>query len=238
MRFLITDIGKEDVLLRYPWLSAFEPKFSWTHGTINEKALPVVIKSKRPEFSKEVLAHLLSETDKHNIIATLEQQCTIRSMATDLAIATGPVKEVAIPKEYEKFAKVFSKEESHKFPPKRKWDHAIEFKKGTPDQINCGIYNLSQMESQQLYEFLLEQLDKGYIRPSKSQYASPFFFVKKKDRKLHPVQDYQAINKYTIHDNYPLPLIQTLICDLSGAHLYTKLDIRWGYNNVKIKEGD
>jgi hypothetical protein len=130
------------------------------------------------------------------------------------------------------FAKVFSEEESRKFPPKQKWDHAIEFKKGTPDQINCGIYDLSQTESQQLYEFLLEQLDKGYIRPSKSQHASPFFFVKKKDGKLRPVQDYWAINKYTIRNNYPLPLIQTLIRDLSGAHLYTKLDVRWGYNNV------
>ena len=163
MQFLITDIGKEDVLLGYPWLSAFEPKFSWTHGTIDKKALPVVIKSKRLEFNKDILTHLLSETDKFNIIATLEEQCVIKSMATDLAITAGPAKEVAIPKEYKEFAKVFSKEESRKFPPKRKWDHAIEFKKGTPDQINCRIYDLSQMESQQLYDFLLEQLDKGYI---------------------------------------------------------------------------
>ena len=81
-------------------------------------------------------------------------------------------------------------------------------------------------------------MDKGHIRPSKSQYASPFFFIKKKNGKLHPVQDYRAINKYTVRNNYPLPLIQTLIQDLSGAHLYTKLDVRWGYNNVCIKEGD
>jgi hypothetical protein len=101
MQFLITNIGKEDVLLGYPWLSAFEPKFSWTHGTIDEKVLPVVIKSKRPEINKEVLTHLLSETNKYNIIATPEEQCTIKSMATILAIAAGPAKEVVIPKEYE-----------------------------------------------------------------------------------------------------------------------------------------
>ena len=118
MQFLVTDIGKEDVLLRYPWLSTFEPKFSWTHGTIDEKALLVVIKSKQPEINKAVLAHLLSEMDKYNIITTLEEQCAIKSMATDLAITAGPAKEVAIPKEYKEFAKVFSKEESCKFPPK------------------------------------------------------------------------------------------------------------------------
>ena len=118
MQFLITNIGKEDVLLRYPWLSTFEPKFSGTHRTIDKKALPVVIKSTRLEVNKDVLAHLLSETDKFDITATLEEQCAIKSTAMDLAIAAGPAKEVNIPKEYKKFAKVFSKEESSKFPLK------------------------------------------------------------------------------------------------------------------------
>jgi hypothetical protein len=100
MLFLVTDIGKEDVLLGYPWLSAFEPKFSWTHGTINEKALLVVLKSKRPEVNKDVLAHLLTKTNKLNIIATLKEQFAIKSTATDLAIAAGLAKEVVISKEY------------------------------------------------------------------------------------------------------------------------------------------
>jgi hypothetical protein len=52
MRFLVTNIGKEDVLLGYPWLSAFEPKFSWTHGTIDENALPVVIKANDQKLTK------------------------------------------------------------------------------------------------------------------------------------------------------------------------------------------
>ena len=84
----------------------------------------------------------------------------------------------------------------------------------------------------------MEQLEKGYIRPSKSQYASPFFFIDKKDRKLHPVQDYCHINDCTIRNQYPLPLITDLITDLQGTHIFTKLDIQWGYNNVHIKEGD
>ena len=114
----------------------------------------------------------------------------------------------------------------------------IEFKKGTPDTIDCKIYPLSQNEDEALRSFLTEQLKKGYIRPLKSQYASPFFFIDKKDRKLYPVQDYRRINDYTICNQYPLPLIMNLITDLQGTHIYTKLDIRWGYNNVRIKEGD
>ena len=114
----------------------------------------------------------------------------------------------------------------------------IEFKKGTPNVIDCKVYLMSQKEDKALRDFLTEQLEKGYIRLSKSQYASSFFFISKKDRKLRPVQDYQRINNCTIRNQYPLPLITDLIRDLQGAHIYTKLDIRWGYNNVRIKEGD
>jgi hypothetical protein len=71
-----------------------------------------------------------------------------------------------------------------------------------------------------------------------SPYASSFFFIKKKDGKLRPVQDYRVLNKWTVRNQYPLPLITALIRDLGGAHIYTKLDVRWGYNNVRIKEGD
>ena len=75
-------------------------------------------------------------------------------------------------------------------------------------------------------------------REKLDKYASSFFFIKKKDEKLCPVQNYHCINNYMICNQYPLPLISDLITDLHGAYIYTKLDIRWGYNNVWIKEGD
>ena len=68
--------------------------------------------------------------------------------------------------------------------------------------------------------------------------ASPFFFVKKKDGKLRPVQDYRKLNEMTIKNRYPLPLISELIDKLTGAKYYSKMDVRWGYNNIRIKEGD
>ena len=85
---------------------------------------------------------------------------------------------------------------------------------------------MTPLEDQALDDFIDEQLAKGYIRPSISPYASSFFFIKKKDDKLRPVQDYQTINKWTVRNQYPLPLIPTLIYDLGGAHIYMKLDIR------------
>src|ERR1700712_4606563 len=68
--------------------------------------------------------------------------------------------------------------------------------------------------------------------------ASPVFFVKKKDGALRFVQDYRALNAMTVKNRYPLPLINDLINQLKGARFFTKLDIRWGFNNVRIREGN
>ena len=79
---------------------------------------------------------------------------------------------------------------------------------------------------------------KGYIKPSKSLQTSPVFFVGKKNGKKRMVQDYQYFNKGTIKDNYPLPLISDLINTMGMKRVFTKMDLRWGYNNVLVKEGD
>ena len=68
--------------------------------------------------------------------------------------------------------------------------------------------------------------------------ASPFFFVKKKDGKLQPCQDYQYLNDWTIKNAYPLPLISELMDKIKDAKFFTKLNVQWEYNNVRIKEGD
>ena len=86
---------------------------------------------------------------------------------------------------------------------------------------------MTQEEDAQLRIWLDEQLALGYIRPSKSLYASSFFFIKKKDGKLRPVQDYRKINACTVRNQYPLPLMSELINDLGNGHIYTKLDVRW-----------
>ena len=93
-------------------------------------------------------------------------------------------------------------------------------------------------EQAKLNKFLNENLAKGYIRPSKSPMALPFFFISKKDGKLHLCQDYWKLNEGTIKNSYLLPLISTLLDKLKGARDFTKLDLRSGYNNMWIKDGD
>jgi len=103
---------------------------------------------------------------------------------------------------------------------------------------DCKVYPLSVKEQKKLDCFLDEHLKTRYIRPSKSPCAVPFFFVKKKDSSLRPVQDYRQLNEVIIKNKYPLPLIQELIDKVKGAQFFTKLDIQWGYNNVRIRGGN
>jgi len=100
------------------------------------------------------------------------------------------------------------------------------------------VYPLSLLEQAELDAFLEENLHTGRIRPSKSSIAAPVFFIKKKDGLLRLVQDYRALNAITVKNRYPLPLISKLISQLRGAQYFTKLDIRWGFNNIHIKSGN
>jgi hypothetical protein len=151
----------------------------------------------------------------------------------ELAIQAGEQQtDAQLPPEYQEFKRLFSDEAADRFPPSREWDHAIDLKPGAPDAMDCKVYPMTRDEDTALEKFLDEMVGKGYIRPSKSPYASPFFFVKKKDGKLRPVQDYRRLNSHMVRNQYPLPLIAQLISDLSGAHIFSKVDVRQGYNNI------
>jgi hypothetical protein len=241
MCFLITDIGREEILLGYPWLATFEPKFDWRSATMSPQFMLVIISSINPCIiqSQPVIAATLSETEKHSIVHQLESKCTIQGISTDFAVQAGTHQAaVKIPEEYKEFSSVFDDEASQRIPPSREWDHAIDLKPGAPDALDCKIYPMTREEDIALEKFIDEMVTNGYIQPSKSPYASPFFFIKKKDSKLRPVQDYRRLNSHMVWNQYPLLLIAQLIADLSGAWIFSKLDVQQGYNNVLIKEGD
>ena len=100
------------------------------------------------------------------------------------------------------------------------------------------IYPLSKNEREEVQNFVEDQLRKGYIRPSKLPQMLPVFFVGKIDGSKRIVMDYRNLNDQTIKNNYPLPLITELIDNMGSKKVFTKMDLRWGFNNVRIKEGD
>jgi len=138
-------------------------------------------------------------------------------------------------KKFLKWRKVFGKVESERMLKRKIWDHAIDLKE-TFKLRKGRIYPLSKNKREEVQNFVKDQLRKGYIRPSKSPQTSPVFFVGKKDSSKRIVMDYRNLNNQTIKNNYPLPLITELIDNMGSKKVFTKMDLRWGFNNVKIKE--
>jgi len=122
-------------------------------------------------------------------------------------------------------------------PTRKIWDHAIDLKETFKLQKG-KIYPLSKNEREEVQNFVEDQLRKGYIRPSKSLQMSPVFFVGKKDGTKRMVIDYHNLNSQTVKNNYPLPLITELLDNIGNKRVFMKMDLRWGFNNVRIKEGD
>ncbi|QRW25063.1 Transposon Tf2-7 polyprotein [Rhizoctonia solani] len=144
----------------------------------------------------------------------------------------------SIPVELRNFAEVFSEDmKVTELPPHRPFDLGIDLI--DPDKpVKAMVYPLKASDDEELRKLLKEQLDKGLIRPSKSKYGSPVHFVNKKNGKRRMVVDYRSLNANTVKNAYPLPLIQSLIEKLRGAKYFSTIDLKSGYNLVRIKEGD
>ena len=142
-----------------------------------------------------------------------------------------------VPPEYHDYLDVFSKAEADKLPPHRPFDHHITLQDGKTPPFG-PIYSLSEKELGVLREYLDENLDKGFVVPSESPAAAPILFVKKKDGSLRLCVDYRGLNKITVKNRYPLPLIPELLDRLRKAKVFTKIDLRGAYNLLRIAEGD
>ncbi|CAH9147980.1 unnamed protein product [Cuscuta epithymum] len=122
-------------------------------------------------------------------------------------------------------------------PPDREIEFVIEVEPGTKP-ISIPLYRMAPAELNELKTQLLELLDNGFIRPSHSPWGAPVLFVKKKDGTLRMCIDYRQLNKVTIKNRYPLPRIDDLFDQLRGATVFSKIDLRSGYHQLKIKEDD
>src|SRR6266581_922761 len=112
IQFLVTNIRNEDIILGYPWMAAFEPKFTWKNGVINEKELPIIIQSVNPSIPGQdpIIARIQGNEDNHRLQATTSTKLAIKAQQY--------TKKVEVPADYQHFHKVFSEEESKRYPPK------------------------------------------------------------------------------------------------------------------------
>ena len=167
------------------------------------------------------------------------------STSTFLLIALGPEessskKQVLSPEMkslLEEYCDVFPDELPAGLPPSRSVDHAIELEPGTTPPFK-QVYRLSQEELQALKTQLDELLKKGHIQSSKSPYGAPVLLIRKKDNMLRMCIDYRALNQITIKNRYPLPRIDDLLDQISGSVIFTKIDLRTGYYQIRVKAED
>ncbi len=288
--FYISGLGKQRVILGFPWLQTHNPDIDWCAGTLKWKLdradahqrlinaiklhrqrITQQRKRQRPTIAEEqdpdeILNHTQNpispdSPDNEAIVVSMDEE---EDLSLVLSFINGhpeddiwinsktshsqtfaqkyekreekPLEEM-VPPEFHEYLDVFSEQAATRFPASRPWDHAIELKP-TFEPKSSKIYPMTPEEDELAKQFVKENLDKGYIRPSTSPMASSFFFVGKKDGKKRPCQDYQYLNEHTVKNAYPLPLVSDLMDKLKDAKYFTKLDVRWGYNNIRIKDGD
>jgi hypothetical protein len=135
-----------------------------------------------------------------------------------------------------KFLDVFP-EDLPGLPPKRDVEFVIELKPGIAP-ISRRSYRMPPNELVELKTQLQDLLAKGFIRPSSSPWGCPAIFVKKKDQTLRMCTDYRPLNEVTIKNKYPLPQINILFDQLTGARVFSKIDLRSGYHRIRLRPED
>jgi len=220
-----------------PWLVAHNPKINWEMGEVKmTRCLPLCGRVKVKEEDKK---------KRGKRIVTLEEEKIVRWAINDKEdwrreeeIKEDHRKiEKIVPRRFLKWRKVFRKVESERMLIRKVWDHTIDLKE-TFKLRKGRIYPLSKNEREKVQNFVEDQLRKRYIRPSKSPQMLPVFFVGKKNGSKRMVMDYCNLNDQTVKNNYLLPLITDLIDNMGSKKVFTKMDLRWGFNNMRIKEGD
>ncbi|KAL0536859.1 hypothetical protein IC582_025822 [Cucumis melo] len=227
---IVLDMLDFDVILGMDWLAAnhasidcsrkevtFNPpsmaSFKFKGG--GSKSLPQVISAIRA-------SKLLSQ-GTWGILASV-----VDTREADVSLSSEPV--------VRDYPDVFP-EELPGLPPHREVEFAIELEPGTVP-ISRAPYRMAPAELKELKVQLQELLDKGFIRPSVSPWGAPVLFVKKKDGSMRLCIDYRELNKVTVKNRYPLPRIDDLFDQLQGATVFSKIDLRSGYHQLRIKEED
>lgn len=225
--FYSTPDVSDDITLGIPWLRAQgSASYDWVSGRWRyEEGLKIELVSAAEFIEKDMkenpVVYSLFLTDNRNGL-----------IVASVSIGTAPME---IPEEYRDFKDVFSAEDASLLPDEGGAFHAIEI---TADPPYGPIYPLSAVQLRILREYLEENLRRGWITPSTSPAGAPVLFVPKKDGTLRLCVDYRGLNRVTIKNRHPLPLIDEMLDRLAGAKYYTRLDLRDAYHRIRIKVGD
>ncbi|KAI3718153.1 hypothetical protein L6452_19006 [Arctium lappa] len=223
-------IGGFDVVIGMDWLSNNQAEFVCSKKMI-----------RLPNLSGEVVV-IYGEKRKGEVaIITMARarKCLIKGCSSFLAyvidakLEKSKLEDVKIVRE---FPDIFP-DDLPGLPPDRQVEFRIDLVPGAAP-IAKAPYRLAPSEMQEMVAQLQELLEKGFIRPSSSPWGAPVLFVQKKDGTMKMCIDYRELNKATVKNRYPLPRIDDLFDQLQGAGCFSKIDLRSGYHQVKVREED
>lgn len=240
-----------DVILGMPWLKAHNPTIDWRTHTIavprpggGTRLLPPV----DTEGPSRIIARLVPAKQfatlarHHDTFAVIvtssdDTQTDASSSSPAPSSSTPPALHPRAERLLSTYADVFPDQLPPGLPPPRAVDHRIELEEGFAPPSR-PTYRLSPREQDVLKTQLQELTEHGFIQPSKSPYGAPVLFVKKKEGDLRMCVDYRAVNKGTIKNRCPLPRVDELLDRLHGATVFSKIDLRSGYHQIRIQPED
>ncbi|KAK4388583.1 Retrovirus-related Pol polyprotein from transposon.6 [Sesamum angolense] len=226
---VVINLREFDIILRMGWLSCNHALVDCQTKEVTVEVngqMKTVIVGER----KVVPNCLISAVTAFNLI---KGGCEAYLASVRDTTKVGPsVSDVPVVRE---FPNVFP-EELPGLPPHREVDFEIDtIPRAAP--ISISPYRMAPLELKELKKQLEELLDKGFIRPSISRWGAPVLFVKKKDWSMRLCVDYRQLNRITIKNKYPLPRIDDLLDQLKGATVFSKIDLRSGYRQLRVEEG-
>jgi hypothetical protein len=225
---VVVSLGAFDVILGMDWLSQYRAVISCFWKTVLLQAASgreVVFLGSSPKFTLSLLAQLLPDrrSRKSEIFFSMVVEGEAALRVQDIRVVCD-------------FADVFPAELPG-IPLERDAAFEIKLILGT-QPIHKAPYRMAPKEQVELKRQLDDLLAKGFIRPSRSPWASPVLFVEKKDKSKRLCVDYRALNQVTIKNKYPLPRIEVLFEQLRGAQVFSKIDLNSGYHQLRIREED
>ncbi|KAJ9541044.1 hypothetical protein OSB04_027550 [Centaurea solstitialis] len=191
-------------------------------------------------YAPEYVFQGVSPKKGTRVISTIKDEAITRQERERFLAALQEPKEVCLKLEdipvVNEFLEVFP-DELPGVPPEREVEFTIDLVPGAAP-ISKAPYRMAPAEMKELKEQLEDLLSRGFIRPSVSPWGAPVLFVKKKDGSMRLCIDYRELNRVTIRNKYPLPRIDDLFDQLQGAKYFSKIDLRSGYHQLRIRDRD
>ncbi|MBW0461227.1 hypothetical protein O181_000942 [Austropuccinia psidii MF-1] len=217
----------EDLILGYDFLYHFNPIIEWKNGLItydsSHKASSGINSSTINDLATAVKSvALVGELMRPSLPSSVHIPSIIPSQSLLLA--------------RDEVLKEIKDVKAEKLPPHRACDHHIKLEGLLPPV--CVIYSLSNQESETLWVYISENVEKGFIRPSSSSTGAPVVFVKKRDGGLCLCFDYRKLNSVTRKNMYPVSPMNQIVTVFNGSTIFSKINLCGAYNLLRIKEGD